>query len=83
MKLKIITFFSAIILSFSSFSVFCYSTFVVSMKFMNNAVGSLLGSYDTSYAYSNSHYVEINGSKGRILIEDQVKNLLSIKKIVR
>ena len=53
------------------------------MKFMNNAVGSLLGSYDTSYAYSNSHYVEITGSKERILIEDQVKNLLSIKKIVR
>ena len=43
------------------------------MKFKNNAVGSLLGSYDTSYAYPNTHYVEINGSKGRILIEDQVK----------
>ena len=50
-----------------------FSTFVVSMKFKNNAVGSLLGSYDTSYAYPNTHYVEINGSKGRILIEDQVK----------
>ena len=49
------------------------STFVVSMKFKNNAIGSLLGSYDTSYAYPNSHYVEINGTKGRILIEDQVK----------
>ena len=50
-----------------------FSTFVVSMKFKNNSIGSLLGSYDTSYAYPNSHYVEINGSKGRILIEDQVK----------
>jgi len=57
-----------------------YSTFVVSMKFKNNAVGSLLGSYDTSYAYSNSHYVEINGSKGRILIEDQVKKYTFNKK---
>ena len=50
-----------------------FSTFVVSMKFKNNSIGSLLGSYDTSYAYPNSHYIEINGTKGRILIEDQVK----------
>ena len=50
-----------------------FSTFVVSMMFKNKSVGSLLGSYDTSYQYPNTHYVEINGSKGRILIEDQVK----------
>ena len=50
-----------------------FSTFVVSMTFKNKAIGSLLGSYDTSYQYPNTHYVEINGSKGRILIEDQVK----------
>ena len=29
-----------------------FSTFVVSMKFKNNAIGSLLGSYDTSYVDS-------------------------------
>ena len=57
-----------------------FSTFVVSMKFKNNAIGSLLGSYDTSYAYPNSHYVEINGTKGRILIEDQVKKYTFNKK---
>ncbi len=57
-----------------------FSTFVVSMKFKNNAIGSLLGSYDTSYQYPNSHYVEINGSKGRILIEDQVKKYSFNKK---
>ena len=57
-----------------------FSTFVVSMKFKNNAVGSLLGSYDTSYAYPNTHLVEINGSKGRILIEDQVKKYTFNKK---
>ena len=50
------------------------------MKFKNNAIGSLLGSYDTSYAYPNSHYVEINGTKGRILIEDQVKKYTFNKK---
>ena len=36
-----------------------FSTFVVSMKFKNKSVGSLIGSYDTSYAYPNSHYLEI------------------------
>ena len=57
-----------------------YSTFVVSMKFKNNAIGSLLGSYDTSYSYPNAHYIEINGSKGRILIQDQVKKYTFNKK---
>tara|TARA_B100001013_G_scaffold327834_1_gene241228 strand:- start:231 stop:1208 length:978 start_codon:yes stop_codon:yes gene_type:complete len=57
-----------------------YSTFVVSMKFKNNAIGSLLGSYDTSYSYPNTHYIEINGSKGRILIQDQVKKYTFNKK---
>ena len=50
-----------------------FSTFVISMKFKNKSVGSLVGSYDTSYAYPNTHYLEINGSNGRILIEDQVR----------
>jgi predicted dehydrogenase len=57
-----------------------FSTFVVSMKFKNKSVGSLIGSYDTSYAYPNSHYLEINGSKGRVLIEDQVKKFTFNKK---
>ena len=57
-----------------------FSTFVISMKFANKAVGSLTGSYDTSYAYPNSHYLEINGSKGRILIEDQVRKFTFNKK---
>ena len=57
-----------------------YSTFVVSMKFKNNAIGSLLGSYDTSYSYPNTHYIEINGSKRRILIQDQVKKYTFNKK---
>ena len=57
-----------------------FSTFVISIKFKNQAVGSLIGSYDTSYAYPNSHYLEINGSKGRVLIEDQVKKFTFNKK---
>ena len=57
-----------------------FSTFVVSMKFKNKSVGSLVGSYDTSYAYPNTHYLEINGSKGRVLIEDQVRKYSFNKK---
>ena len=57
-----------------------FSTFVISMIFKNQAVGSLIGSYDTSYAYPNTHYLEINGSKGRILIEDQVRKFTFNKK---
>ena len=57
-----------------------FSTMVVSMNFKNKSIGSLLGSYDTSYQYPNSHYVEINGTKGRILIEDQVQKYTFNKK---
>ncbi len=50
-----------------------YRTLVLALRFANGAVGSLVGSYDTSYAYPDTHLVEINGSKGRVLIEDTVR----------
>jgi myo-inositol 2-dehydrogenase / D-chiro-inositol 1-dehydrogenase len=50
-----------------------YRTLVLALHFANGAVGSLIGSYDSSYAYPDSHRVEINGIKGRILIEDTVR----------
>jgi predicted dehydrogenase len=50
-----------------------YRTLVLALRFANGAVGSLVGSYDTSYAYPNTHLVEVNGSKGRVLIEDTVR----------
>ena len=50
-----------------------FSTMSVALYFQKGAVGSLVGSYDTSYAYPDTHRVEINGDKGRILIEDTVK----------
>ena len=59
-----------------------FSTMVVSMNFQNKSIGSLLGSYDTSYQYPNSHYVEINGSKGRILIEDQVQKYTKLLQLI-
>jgi predicted dehydrogenase len=50
-----------------------YSTMVLSLKFANGAVGSLLGTYDSSYAYPGTNRVELNGTAGRIVIDDTVK----------
>jgi predicted dehydrogenase len=52
-----------------------YSTLAVALEFANGAVGSLVGSYDSSYAYPDTHVVEVNGTAGRLLIEDTVKRL--------
>jgi myo-inositol 2-dehydrogenase/D-chiro-inositol 1-dehydrogenase len=51
-----------------------FSTMVLSLKFANGSVGSLIGSYDSSYAYTDTHRVELNGTEGRILIQDTVKS---------
>jgi myo-inositol 2-dehydrogenase / D-chiro-inositol 1-dehydrogenase len=50
-----------------------FRTLALALHFANGAVGSLVGSYDSSYAYPDTHRVEINGTKGRIVIEDTVK----------
>ena len=50
-----------------------YSTMVLSLKLANGALGSLVGSYDSSYAYPETHRLEINGTDGRIVIDDTVK----------
>jgi len=50
-----------------------YSTLVAALHFTNQAVGSLVGSYDSSYAYPATHQLELNGTSGRILIEDTVR----------
>jgi myo-inositol 2-dehydrogenase / D-chiro-inositol 1-dehydrogenase len=50
-----------------------YSTLVLALRFADGAVGSLVGSYDSSYAYGGTHTLEINGTKGRVLIEDTVR----------
>ena len=50
-----------------------WSTLVVGVRFGNGAVGSLVGTYDSSYAYQDAHRVELNGTAGRILIDDTVR----------
>jgi myo-inositol 2-dehydrogenase/D-chiro-inositol 1-dehydrogenase len=50
-----------------------YSTLTVALQFAGGAVGTLLGSYDSSYSYPATHLLEINGLDGRVLIEDTVR----------
>jgi predicted dehydrogenase len=50
-----------------------WSTLVVAVQFAGGGVGSLIGSYDSSYAYPDTHVVEINGTAGRLVIHDTVR----------
>ena len=50
-----------------------YSTLVAALHFASGAVGSLVGSYDSSYTYPATHQLELNGTSGRILVEDTVQ----------
>lgn len=52
-----------------------YTTLAVALELGDGAVGSLVGSYDSSYAYPGTQHIEINGTTGRALIEDTVQRL--------
>lgn len=52
-----------------------WSTVALALQFENRAVGTMLGSYDSSYAYPDSQRVEINGTEGRLVIHDTVRSL--------
>jgi predicted dehydrogenase len=52
-----------------------WSTLAVALEFTNGAVGTLLGSYDSSYAYPDTQLVEVNGTAGRLAIHDTVREL--------
>lgn len=55
------------------------STMAIALRFTSGAVGSLVGSYDSSYAYPNTHYLEVNGTDGRVLVEDTVRRFVLSK----
>ena len=50
-----------------------FRTLALALGLENGAVGTLLGSYDSSYAYPGTHGLEINGTKGRVVVEDTVR----------
>ena len=49
-----------------------YTTVSIALEFADGSVGSLVGSYDSSYAYPRTNYVEVNGVAGRVTVEDTV-----------
>jgi len=52
-----------------------YSTIALALELAGGAVGTMLGSYDSSYAYPDSQLVEVNGTDGRLTIHDTVRRL--------
>lgn len=56
-----------------------WSTVALAIGFSNRAIGTMLGSYDSSYAYPHSQLIEINGTEGRIVVRDTVREF-SIQK---
>jgi len=50
-----------------------FSTVAIALEFESGAVGTMLGTYDSSYADPDAPLVEINGTGGRILIHDIVR----------
>ncbi|UYN83351.1 MAG: Gfo/Idh/MocA family oxidoreductase [Microcella sp.] len=52
-----------------------YSTVAIALEFASGAVGTMLGSYDSSYAYPDTQRVELNGTAGRAVIHDTVRAL--------
>jgi myo-inositol 2-dehydrogenase / D-chiro-inositol 1-dehydrogenase len=49
------------------------ATMALSLRFASGAVGSLVGSYETSYAYPDTQRIEVSGTKGRVVIDDTVR----------
>lgn len=52
-----------------------FSTVALGLRFESGAVGTMLGSYDSSYAYPDAQLLEINGTEGRLVIRDSVRQL--------
>lgn len=57
-----------------------FSTVAIALEFAGGGVGTTLGSYDSSYAYQDSQLIELNGTAGRAIIRDTVREL-SIQKV--
>lgn len=52
-----------------------FGTVALALKFENDAVATVLGSYDASYAYPAANTLEVCGTRGRVVCEDTVRRL--------
>jgi predicted dehydrogenase len=49
-----------------------YTSAAVSVRFENGAVGSLIGSWDSSYSHPAAQVLEVSGTRGRLEVENVV-----------
>ena len=50
-----------------------HPTMSIALAFDDGAVGSMLGTYDASYSQQRTHPLEIDGTEGRLLVDDTVQ----------
>jgi predicted dehydrogenase len=50
-----------------------YRAMALSLRFVNGAVGSVTGTYDSSYACQDEHWLEVDGTRGRLVVDDTVQ----------
>lgn len=48
-------------------------TVAATLRFAGGTVGSLVGSYNASYAHPGTHALEVSGTGGRVLVDDTVR----------
>ncbi|MBC7291672.1 MAG: Gfo/Idh/MocA family oxidoreductase [Actinotalea sp.] len=53
-----------------------FTTVAVALELASGGVGTFLGTYDSSYAYPDSQRIEVNGTTGRLVVEDTVRRLV-------
>ena len=52
-----------------------YTLAAVTVKYTSGAVGTLLGSWDSSYAHPGSQLLEISGTEGRVVVDNVVDSV--------
>jgi predicted dehydrogenase len=52
-----------------------YTSAAISLRFASGAVGTLLGSWDSSYSHPGSVTFEVSGTEGRIEVDDVVDSV--------
>jgi len=52
-----------------------YTSAAVTVKYAGGAVGTLLGSWDSSYAHPGSQLLEVSGTEGRVVVDNVVDSV--------
>ncbi len=52
------------------------STMALALGFHSGGVGAMIGTYDASYAHPGTHFLEICGTRGRLVVHDTVRKFM-------